>query len=311
MLAHHDARLFSSTRLTEVVMLLPYQESGMCLSTYLPFCGNIHANPETKGDISHTSPSPEWDASFPTCGESNYTNGEKWNIAARRKGRNWSVSSVRDIVCLFYSFHSWLCVVLCDERREWTRAGGTQPPPPSAHLKQKDWGCFPGGHQGCPNINYTFVHSWLTLGWPWLTPEWKRSSESSPLLQPIPGCQQTAHGPLTHCQPNETSALMKPLWALLVRQQRAMKTLTIHFMDWAVVRTDNMGLINETGLVSWRKGGTQKCNWWCIQAKAEGLVSCWWWWRTLGPPGKKETHNRALHRNLIQPQREIKEAQGG
>lgn len=37
-----------------------------------------------------------------------------------------------------------------------------------------------------------------------------------------------------------------------------MKTLTIHFMDWAVVRTDNTGLINETGLVSWRKGGNTK-----------------------------------------------------
>lgn len=37
-----------------------------------------------------------------------------------------------------------------------------------------------------------------------------------------------------------------------------MKTLTIHFMDWAVVRTDNTGLINETGLVSWRKGGDTK-----------------------------------------------------
>ena len=37
-----------------------------------------------------------------------------------------------------------------------------------------------------------------------------------------------------------------------------MKTPTIHFMDWAVVRTDNTGLINETGLVSWRKGGDTK-----------------------------------------------------
>lgn len=37
-----------------------------------------------------------------------------------------------------------------------------------------------------------------------------------------------------------------------------MKTLTIHFMDWAVVRTDNTGFINETGLVSWRKGGDTK-----------------------------------------------------
>lgn len=37
-----------------------------------------------------------------------------------------------------------------------------------------------------------------------------------------------------------------------------MKTLTIHFMDWAVVKTDNTGLINETGLVSWRKEGNTK-----------------------------------------------------
>lgn len=37
-----------------------------------------------------------------------------------------------------------------------------------------------------------------------------------------------------------------------------MKTPTIHFMDWAVVRADNTGLINETGLVSWRKGGDTK-----------------------------------------------------
>lgn len=37
-----------------------------------------------------------------------------------------------------------------------------------------------------------------------------------------------------------------------------MKTLTIHFMDWAVVRTDNTGLINETGLVSRRKEGDTK-----------------------------------------------------
>lgn len=37
-----------------------------------------------------------------------------------------------------------------------------------------------------------------------------------------------------------------------------MKTLTIHFMDCTVERTDNTGLINETGLVSWRKGGDTK-----------------------------------------------------
>lgn len=74
---------------------------------------------------------------------------------------------------------------------------------------------------------------------------------------------------------------MKPLWALLVRQQRAMKTLTIHFMDWAVVRTDNTGLINETGLVSWRKRrGYKSATGDGIQSKATGLVSCCWycWW---------------------------------
>lgn len=37
-----------------------------------------------------------------------------------------------------------------------------------------------------------------------------------------------------------------------------MKTRAIHFMDWALVRIDNTGLINETGLVSWRKGGHTK-----------------------------------------------------
>lgn len=34
------------------VIVLPYEDSGMCPTTYLPFCGNIHANQETKGDIS-------------------------------------------------------------------------------------------------------------------------------------------------------------------------------------------------------------------------------------------------------------------
>lgn len=188
---------------------------------------------------------------------------------------------------LLFSFLTLCCPLWWEEGVN--QGGGHTAPAPNVPIwTKKTEAASRGGHQGCPNINYTFVHSWLTLGWPRLTPEWKRSSESSPLPQPIPGCQQTAHGPLTHCQPNETSALMKPLWALLVRQQRAMKTLTIHFMDWAVVRTDNMGLINETGLVSWRKGGTQKCNWWRIQAKSEGLVSCWWW-RTLRPPGKKRS----------------------
>lgn len=239
----------------------------MCLTTYLPFCTNIHANRETKGDISCTPPpSTASDANFPTCGESNYTSREKWNIAGRRKE-----PKLKRILLLGYrlsllsfSFLTWCCPLWWEEG---ANGGGAYscslPLPQCPSERKKGWGCFPRGHQGCPNINYTFVHLWLTLEWPRLTSEWKRSSKTSPLPQPIPCCQQTAHGPLTHCQPNETSALMKPLWALLVRRQRAMKTLTIHFMDWAVVRTDNMGLINETGLVSWRKRrGIQKCNWW-------------------------------------------------
>lgn len=154
--------------------------------------------------------------------------------------------------------------------------------------KKKSWGCFPRGHRGRPNINYTFVHLWLTLDWPWLTPEWKRSSKPSPLPQPIPCCQQNAHGPLTHCQPNETSALMKPLWALLVRRQRAMKTLTIHFMDWSGVRTDNTGLINGTGLLSWRnRRGNKSATGDSIEGKSKGLVSCWWWGGVSSPQGQK------------------------
>lgn len=42
----------------QTVVVVPYEESGMCLTTYLPFCGNIHANQETKGDISCTPPPP-------------------------------------------------------------------------------------------------------------------------------------------------------------------------------------------------------------------------------------------------------------
>lgn len=56
-----------------------------------------------------------------------------------------------------------------------------------------------------------------------------------------------------------------------------MKTPTIHFMDWAVVRTDNTGFINETGLAKWRKGGGDKsATGDGIQGEAKGLVSCWW-----------------------------------
>lgn len=48
-------------------------------------------------------------------------------------------------------------------------------------LNKKGWeGASRGGHRGCPNINYTFVHLWLTLGWPRLTFQWKRSSKTFP-----------------------------------------------------------------------------------------------------------------------------------
>lgn len=55
-----------------------------------------------------------------------------------------------------------------------------------------------------------------------------------------------------------------------------MKTPTIHFMDWAVEQTDNTGLINETGLVSSRKGGDIKEQLVAaFSGKAGELVSCW------------------------------------
>lgn len=132
---------------------------------------------------------------------------------------------------------------------------------------------LPVGDTGAVPTSITHL---FTCGWHSDDPGWpsNENAHQKPLLLPrsIPCCQQTAHGPLSHCQPNETSALMKPLWALPVRRQRAMKTPTIHFMDWAVVRTDNTGLINETGLLSlWKRGGEggsrgvkeeiQKCNW--------------------------------------------------
>lgn len=85
----------------------------------------------------------------------------------------------------FVSFTLFILdLVLSSVMREGSERGAYSCPPPTlhnAHLNEKGWGCFPRGHQGCPNINYTFVHLWLTLGWPWLTPEWKRSSKTSPL----------------------------------------------------------------------------------------------------------------------------------
>lgn len=45
------------------------------------------------------------------------------------------------------------------------------------------------------------------------------------------------------------------------------------------VRTDNTGLINGTGLLSWRKGGGGATKVQLVTAlttKSKGLVSCWW-----------------------------------
>lgn len=56
------------------------------------------------------------DASFLTCGEQLHQQGEMKH-SWQRKGQNWSVSSFWDIICLFWAFHSWLCVVLCAVRR--------------------------------------------------------------------------------------------------------------------------------------------------------------------------------------------------
>lgn len=48
-------------------------------------------------------------------------------------------------------------------------------------------------------------------------------------------------------------------------------------MDWAVVRTDNTGLINETGLVSCReRRGYKSATGDGIHGEVGGLVSCWW-----------------------------------
>ncbi|MEQ2191136.1 hypothetical protein XENOCAPTIV_021728 [Xenoophorus captivus] len=49
----------------------------MRLTTHLPFSSNIHANQETKDNISCTPPPAlASDASFPACGKSNHTSGE-------------------------------------------------------------------------------------------------------------------------------------------------------------------------------------------------------------------------------------------
>lgn len=46
------------------------------------------------------------------------------------------------------------------------------------------------------------------------------------------------------------------------------------------MRTDNTGLINGTGLLSWRKrekgGGAKEQLVTALTAESKGLVSCWW-----------------------------------
>lgn len=55
----------------------------------------------------------------------------------------------------------------------------------------------------------------------------------------------------------------------------------IHFMDWPLVRADNTGLNNETGLVSWSKGKDTKVQ--LVTAFKAKLRD----WRGAGPPHKK------------------------
>lgn len=190
-------------------------------------------------------------------GEQLHQQGEMKHSWQEKGGQNWSVSSFWDIVCLFYplSFLTRCCPLWWEVG--W--GGGVSPR------------VLPGGTPGLSqhqlHICSLVADTLMTLADLRMKALIKNLSSSGSL---IPCCQKTAHGPLTHCQPNETSALMKPLWALLVRQQRAMKTPTIHFMDWAVVRTDNTGFINETGLARWRKGGRQKCNWWRHSGRSQG-----------------------------------------
>lgn len=100
------------------------------------------------------------DASFATCGKSNHTSGERWNVAGRRKKTKLKrILLWEHRLSLTFIHHSWLRVFLL-----WQARGRE------------------GASRGCPNINYTFVHLWLTHWRPWLTPEWKRSSQSSPMV---------------------------------------------------------------------------------------------------------------------------------
>lgn len=81
----------------------------------------------------------------------------------------------------FFLFLVFPFLTLC--RPLWWGEGvyGAMPQKKKKKLNKKGWeGASRGGHRGCPNINYTFVHLWLTLGRPRLTFQWKRSSKTSP-----------------------------------------------------------------------------------------------------------------------------------
>lgn len=107
--------------------------------------------------------------------ESNYTSREKWNIAGgeRAKIEAYPPSGISFVSFSLFILDSVLSSVM------W---GGVNRGhiTPNAHVKEKGWECLLVGHRGCPNINYTFVHLWLTLRWPQLTPQWKHSSKTSP-----------------------------------------------------------------------------------------------------------------------------------
>lgn len=112
---------------------------------HLPFSCNIHANQDTKDNIScPPTPPPRSasDASFPNVQkEQLHQQGEiKCRRQENKKRQKWSVSSFGDIICLsLFSPFQTLC---------------------SYEKRGRD--AFRGGHRGCPNINYTFVHLRLT-----------------------------------------------------------------------------------------------------------------------------------------------------
>lgn len=97
----------------------------------------------------HTSPSSASDASFPTCGESNYTSREKWNIAGRRKG-----PKLKRILLLGYrlSLLPFSFLTLCCPL--WWEAGvnrghiAATTPPSQCPSERKRLRVLPGGTPG-------------------------------------------------------------------------------------------------------------------------------------------------------------------